>query len=64
MSTNLVNKKEAAQLARVSVKTIDRWIAEGRIEAYRFGPRLVRINPESIEKLGKAIHPNYGGGEL
>ena len=64
MSTNLVNKKEAAQLARVSVKTIDRWIAEGRIEAYRYGPRLVRINPESIENLGKAIHPNYGGGEL
>jgi excisionase family DNA binding protein len=64
MSTSLVNKKEAAQLARVSVKTIDRWIAEGRIEAYRYGPRLVRINPESIENLGKAIHPNYGGGEL
>jgi putative transposase len=43
---------------RVSIKTIQRWTAEGVIEAYRVGPRLVRINPESIENLGKAIHPN------
>jgi excisionase family DNA binding protein len=64
MTEKYLTPKEAAERYGVSVKTIQRWTAEGVIEAYRFGPRLVRINPESIENLGKAIHPNYGGGEL
>lgn len=60
MVTEDLTKQEAAKLKKVSVKTIERWISEGRIEAYRYGPRLVRINPESLEKLGRAIHPNFG----
>lgn len=54
-----ITKREAAEKAKVSVKTIERWIAEGRIEAYRYGPRLVRIESESLEKLRQPIHPNY-----
>ena len=64
MTTTPMKKKDAAERVGVSIKTIDRWIAEGLIEAYRYGPRLVRINPESIESLGKAIHPNFGGDVL
>ena len=59
-----LTKQEAADKKKVSVKTIDRWIAEGLIEAYRYGPRLVRIKAESLDNLGKAIHPNYGGDVL
>jgi excisionase family DNA binding protein len=64
MTEKYLPPKEAAERYGVSLKTIQRWIAEGRIEAYRFGPRLVRIKPESIESLGKAIHPNFGGDVL
>jgi excisionase family DNA binding protein len=59
-----LNRQEAADQVKVSVKTIDRWIADGRIEAYRYGPRLVRIKADSLESLGKAIHPNFGGDVL
>lgn len=64
MTVNFIPPKVAAERYGVSIKTILRWAAEGRIEAYRYGPRLLRINPESIENLGKAIHPNYGGEAL
>lgn len=59
-----LTKKQAAQRKQVSVKTIDRWISEGRIEALRYGPRLVRIPTESLDNLGQAIHPNFGGDAL
>ena len=59
--SNYIDKKQAATQAGVSLKTIDRWIAEGLIEAYKFGPRLVRINPESLTTMGRAIHPNWAG---
>jgi excisionase family DNA binding protein len=57
-----LTKKQAAERKQVSVKTIERWIAEGLIEAHRYGPRLVRIKAESLDNLGQAIHPNYSLG--
>ena len=59
-----LTKRQAADRKQVSVKTIDRWIAEGLIEALRYGPRLVRIRTESLDNLGRAIHPNFGGYAL
>ena len=59
-----LTKQQAADRKQVSVKTIDRWIAEGRIEALKYGPRLVRIRTESLDNLGRAIHPNFGGDAL
>ena len=56
-----LTKKQAAARKQVSLKTIDRWISEGRIAALRYGPRLVRIRTESLDNLGEAIHPNFGG---
>ena len=29
---------------QVSLKTMRRWISEGRVKAYRVGPRLVRVD--------------------
>jgi len=40
---------EAAEILNFSTRSIERWIAEGRIQVVRFGPRSVRINPEEIE---------------
>jgi excisionase family DNA binding protein len=55
---NMVTKTEAAKLAGVSIKTIDRWISQGRIKAYRLGPRLVRIEEKSLFEVWERILPS------
>ena len=35
--------QEAAELYRVSQKTIRRWIASGRLPSERVGPRTIRV---------------------
>lgn len=49
---------EAADLLQVSPKTVRRYIAAGRLTAVRIGPRLVRVELASLERLGRPI----GGG--
>jgi excisionase family DNA binding protein len=39
----------------VDTKTIRRWIARGDLIAYRIGPRLIRIDRESILRLASPI---------
>jgi excisionase family DNA binding protein len=46
---------QTADYFGVDVKTVRRWIAHGRLTAYRVGPRLIRIDRESILKLGSPI---------
>jgi len=38
----------------VSPETIRRWIRQGRISAYRVGPRRLRIDPASLTHLVQA----------
>lgn len=41
----------AAYLLEVHENTIYNWIREGRIEAIRVGPRLIRIPKDEIKRL-------------
>ncbi len=45
---------EAAERTHVSVRTLRRWIAQGRLNVYRAGPRLLRIDPKAIDAMMKA----------
>jgi excisionase family DNA binding protein len=54
----MVTKADAAKLVGVSVKTIERWIGEGKIKAYRLGPRLVRIDEGSVLNVYERILPS------
>lgn len=45
----------AAEYLSVSVKTVRRYIADGRLKAVRMGPRLIRVDRDSIEKLMRPI---------
>ncbi|WP_280472756.1 helix-turn-helix domain-containing protein [Nocardia cyriacigeorgica] len=45
----------AADCCGVSTRTMRRWIAEGRLQAKRVGPRLVRIDPDELAKLLEPI---------
>lgn len=47
--------KQAAEFLGVDVRTIRRWISQGRLIAHRVGPRLIRIDRESILKLASPI---------
>jgi excisionase family DNA binding protein len=46
-----ISIQEAARYARVSERTIRRWIALGSIVASRVGPRLIRVRFDSLEHL-------------
>jgi excisionase family DNA binding protein len=47
--------KEAADMFGVSERTIRRRIAEGKLPAYRVGPRSIRVTAESAAALAKPI---------
>ena len=42
---------DAAARTNVSVRTLRRWIAEGRLTAYRAGPRLLRVDPDDLDAM-------------
>jgi len=39
---------EAAEVFGVAPITIRRWIAAGRLTAYRVGPKLIRLDPDQV----------------
>jgi excisionase family DNA binding protein len=47
--------KQGAEFLGVAEKTIRRYIAQGRLKAHRVGPRLIRIDRESLLKLARPI---------
>ena len=46
---------EAAVSCGVTDRTIRTWIAAGILPAYRYGTKIVRIDPEDLERLGQRI---------
>ena len=43
--------KQAAATSGISYRTLLSWIAQGRIQAYRFGPRLLQVDLDELDKL-------------
>lgn len=50
----LLNIRESAHYLGVSEKTISRWIGKGRLKAYKFGEKIVRISTSELEKFKRA----------
>ena len=46
---------EAADYHGCSEKTIRRAITDGRLRAYRVGPRMIRIDPRDLDRLARPI---------
>lgn len=42
--------KQAADYARVSLRTIERWIASGRLRVARPEPRILRIHMDWLDE--------------
>jgi len=53
----LIGLQEAADYCDVNYRTIRRWIADGRLNAVRVGPRLLKI---SLEDLDRVMVPTGG----
>lgn len=51
----LLTVREAATCARVSTRTIERWVNAGLLPAQRFGPRLVRIAADDLAAVGRPV---------
>ncbi|ADL71294.1 hypothetical protein SEA_MORROW_35 [Mycobacterium phage Morrow] len=47
--------QQTADYLGVSVKTVRRYIADGRLKAIRLGPRLIRVERDSVEALMRPI---------
>jgi excisionase family DNA binding protein len=54
----LIGLPEAAARCGVHYRTLRRWVAEGRIDAVRVGPRLIMIDPAELDKLVQPVGGN------
>ena len=54
-SRRLRDLTEAADYLGVTTRTIRRYIAEGRIAAYRVGDRLIRVDMGDVEALAVKV---------
>jgi len=54
----LIGLSEAADRCGVCYRTIRRYIAQGRLDAVRVGPRLLKVKPADVDALKTAV----GGG--
>jgi excisionase family DNA binding protein len=43
--------KQAAAQSGISYRTLLHWVRQGRIQAYRFGPRLLQVDLNELDAL-------------
>lgn len=48
---DLATMAEAAEYARLSVRTIRRYVADGRLTGYKVGPRLIRVDLDEVDSI-------------
>jgi excisionase family DNA binding protein len=51
----LISLAAGAAYSDVSVRTLRRYIAQGRLTGYRVGPRLVKVDLNELRKLASPI---------
>jgi excisionase family DNA binding protein len=49
--TTILTKREAADLLRISIRTLERWERMGKISPTRLSPGTVRYRKSDIERL-------------
>lgn len=52
-----ISIQDVAEQFGVSTRTVRRYIAAGRLTAYRVGPRLIRLDPDQVREqlLGESL---------
>lgn len=52
---DMLTLREAAARARVDYATVRRWISSERLDAYRWGPKLIRVKASDLDALMRPI---------
>jgi excisionase family DNA binding protein len=47
----LLNTKAVANMLGVSTRQIQRWVAQGRLRAYKLGKNLIRFAPQAVQEF-------------
>ncbi len=47
----LLTIPEVALWVRVHTKTVYRWVQDGKLKAFKFGPRLYRVEKRALEQF-------------
>ena len=47
----------AADKHEIEFGMLRRWVASGRLPAFRYGPRLIRVEPQEVDRLMCAVNP-------
>ena len=55
-TTEWLSLGEAGRLLKVGRTTLHRWLKQGRLTAYRVGPKAVRIRRADLERLITPVH--------
>lgn len=60
MKGKYISQAEAAEYLGMSVKTVRRYISEGRLTGYRLGNQQLRVDRDEVEALFKPIPTAVG----
>jgi excisionase family DNA binding protein len=54
----LIGLKQAGERCNVDYRTVRRWIAAGRLNAIRVGPRLIKVDVAELDKIMRPVGGN------
>lgn len=58
---------EVAEITDTSESTVRRWISQGKLRAYRYSARVIRIDKEDLLAMREEVNPttfaHVNGGE-
>ena len=57
MAKQELTLQQVAKLKNVTVRSVRRWIDEGKLPAHRVGGTMIRVYPEDVAKLDTPILP-------
>jgi predicted site-specific integrase-resolvase len=63
MPQNLVRLKTCAEERPISIKSLRRYIAAGKIRGYRFGPKLILVDLNEVDLVLLKEIPTTGGSD-
>ena len=57
-----LTRRQVAEILQISIASINRRIKDGTLRAFKISPRLVRIDPASVEALMQAERETTAAG--